>query len=279
MEKEIRVIDETKGILRITTLNERWYSNSEIDPKTGLPFYKFYPSVTWKSGYYPKGIGYFKWLASKGWDESQTIMIEAGHRGTTVHKATEILEKGGVVPLTATFEIEGVKKELQPEEIEAIFSFKRFFELVRPEVLASEITVFGDNEAGTVDCIWRVKDKVKVDSKNIILPGIYIIDKKTSQQVWESHRIQLNMYSEANIDYKLLGISEQEWKDRKLAVLGLGNKLTKAGYKWTPVEHNPKMSQVARDIWVNENPEAKPKQMDYPLVIEIEKEGGENAQH
>ena len=60
MKKEIIDIDNKKKIIRITTLNERWYAKSVGEKKTGLPTYKFYPSSTWVAGYYPKGIGFYK---------------------------------------------------------------------------------------------------------------------------------------------------------------------------------------------------------------------------
>lgn len=273
MQKEIKVIDEAKGIVRITTLDERWYSKSIMDSITGLPSYSFTPSATWIAGYYPKGIGYFKWLASKGWDEAQAIMIAAGDKGTKVHVATEILEKGGEFLIDMKLpNRDGVEEELSTEEIVCIVSFKRFFELVRPEVLASEITVFCPDCAGTVDSVWRVHKNIKVGHNSTITKGIWIIDKKTSQYIWESHRIQLSIYNEANIDYRSMNITDEEWKNRKLAILGLGNNKTKEGYKFTEIPYKPKMVQVAKEIWANENPKAAPKQRDLPLIIKIDPE-------
>ena len=271
MEKEIKTIDEAKGIVRVTTLDERWYSKATIDKVTGLPTYDYFPSATWIANYYPKGIQYFKWLASKGWDESQAIMESAGEKGTRVHKATELLEKGSQIPIDMTLPDRlGVEKELTTEEVACILSFKTFFELVKPEVLASEITVFCPDCAGTIDSIWRVKKDIKVGYDSTMTKGIWIIDKKTSQYIWESSKIQLSIYNEAEIPYNSMYISEEEWKNRKLAILGLGNKRTKSGYKFTEIPYKPKMVQVAKDIWANENPKAKPKQRDLPLVIKIE---------
>jgi hypothetical protein len=38
------------------------------------------PSVTWISGFWPKGIGFYKWLADKGWDEAEAAKQAAGDK-------------------------------------------------------------------------------------------------------------------------------------------------------------------------------------------------------
>ena len=37
MKKELRTIDEEKGIIQITTTDERWYTFKSTEKKTGLP--------------------------------------------------------------------------------------------------------------------------------------------------------------------------------------------------------------------------------------------------
>src|SRR3990172_10646192 len=92
MEKIIKVI---KGnVMQITTLGERWYARQSEDKKTGLPIFKYYPSVTWICGYYPKGIPFYKWLADKGWDEAEAIKNAAGDKGSKVHSACQLLDTG-----------------------------------------------------------------------------------------------------------------------------------------------------------------------------------------
>ncbi len=275
MQKEIKVIDEAKQILRVTTMLERWYFKPGEDIKTGLPTFKYYPSSTWIAQCYPKGLPYWRWLADKGWDQSQAIMIEAGNRGTKVHKLTEDIEKGEEIDIrTAKYsDSEGKEDFLTPDEIEAGQSFIRFFDLVKPQVLATEMTIFGKNWAGTLDSIWRVPQNVKVGYNCTIQKGIWIIDKKTSKDIWPSHKIQLASYSHADIDYKALGITDKEWAERKLGILQLGNKRTKEGYKFTPIEDKFELFKHAYAIWEEENPEAKPKQRDLPLILKAEHNG------
>ena len=58
MKKDIITINEEKGIIQITTVDERWYSFQTNNKTTGLPEYRYLPSVTWITEYYPKGIAY-----------------------------------------------------------------------------------------------------------------------------------------------------------------------------------------------------------------------------
>jgi hypothetical protein len=119
------------------------------------------------------------------------------------------------------------------------------------------MTVFGEDYAGTLDRIYEIEGR------------IWIVDLKTSQQVWEEHKLQISAYSHADIDFVKLGISQEKWDKRGLAVLQLGYRLNKAGFKFTEIEDKYNLFRMARAIWDNENPEAKPKQKDYPLTIKL----------
>ena len=80
--------------------------------------------------------------------------------------------------------------------------------------------------AGTLD---------EMDATPSSVPGIrqiWIVDKKTSKSVSHGHGMQLSSYSHADIDYKTLGITDEEWKNRKLAVLQLGYPYNKDKYKF-----------------------------------------------
>ncbi len=275
MQKEIKIIDEAKQILRVTTTDSRWYGKLEEDSKTGLPIFKYYPSSSWITNYYPKNENFHRWLAEKGWEQSQTIMIEAGDRGTKVHSLTEDIENGNEIDIrTAKYaNSDGEEEFLTPDEIEGGQSFIKLFDLLEPKVLATELTIFGENYAGTLDSIWRVPKTVQVNSKCKITAGIWIIDKKTSKSIYPSHQIQLASYSHANIDFKALGITNIEWASRKLAILQLCYKKNKDGFKFTPIEDKFELFKHAYAIWEEENPAAKPKQRDLPLILKAKHNG------
>ena len=259
MQKEIKIVDKEKGFIRITTVNERWYAKQGENPDTKLPEYQFFPSSTWIASHYPKGIAFYKWLADKGWNDAEAIKNAAGNKGSKVHQAIELLEKAGELPIETVFTNSdtGFAEQLTTEELDCIFSFTKWHEETKPLLIANEMTVFGNNYAGTLDRIYNINGQ------------IYIVDLKTSQQIWEEFKLQVSSYSHAEIDYVSLGITKEAWDKRKMAILQVGYRLNKAGWKFTEVEDKFYLFQMAYAIWQNENPNSKPKQKDYPLTLRI----------
>jgi hypothetical protein len=259
MKKEIREIKD--GVLCITTLNERWYAKPSINKETGLPEYRYFPSSTWIAGYYPKGIGFMKWLAEKGWDEAEAIKQAAGDKGSKSHYACQDIDAGQLIDIQTSKYVNpstGQEEELTPEEIDCILSFRDWTDAVKPELLASELTAFNEAEgyAGTIDRIYRINGQ-------ILIP-----DLKTGQTIWPEWELQISSYSHLDIDYKALGITDEEWKNRKLAVLQIGYRKNQNRYKFTVIEDKFALFMHAKAIWANENPEAEPKEAKYPLVIQ-----------
>jgi hypothetical protein len=256
MLKEIKKIK--KNVMRITSLNERWYAKISINPKTKSKEYIYYPSSTWISGYYPKGTYFYKWLAGKGWSEVEAVKQAAADKGSRVHYACENLDKGKKIKITDKYInlSTGKKEELSKEEIDCIISYRDFLDEVGPVLLAQEITSFGDVYAGTADKIFKIGNQ------------IWIIDLKTSQSIWPEHELQISSYSHMQFDLKKLAITEKEWKNRKLAILQIGYKKNKKGWKFTEVQDKYHLFRnVAYKIWKNENPDFKPKERDYPTII------------
>lgn len=224
-----------------------------------MPVYTYYPSVTWIAGHYPKGIPFYKWLADRGWDEAEAIKNAAGDKGSKVHKACEDIDMGvkiDVVNAKYVNNSSGQPENLTREEVDCIISYSDFIETFRPILLANERTCFGKNYAGTIDKIFRVNGQ------------IWILDIKTSKNIWEEFKLQLSAYSHADIDYKKLGITDDEWAKRKLYILQVGYKKNKDGYKLTELEDKFFLFEVAYLLWKNENPSAKPVEAFYPLFIQ-----------
>lgn len=57
MQKIFTLVNEEKGIVQVTTDDERFYVREGKDETTGLPKHIYLPSVTWIASYVPKGIG------------------------------------------------------------------------------------------------------------------------------------------------------------------------------------------------------------------------------
>ena len=244
MKIEIKKIIDA-NIIRITTPDERWYQL----PNTDI----WLPSSTWICDYAPKGIEFYKWLASKGWDEAESIKVSAGNKGSIVHNATEILAKTGEIKIDDTFQdSNGDFREMNADEYEGVMSFYNFCNDYDVEFLDHEKTVFNKEigYAGTLD--HRVKLKTA--------EGIYIIDKKTSANIYLSHEIQLSSYFHAD-----------DIEADKMAILQLGYKRNKKGYKFTEVEDKFNLFVSAYSFWEADNKGKQPKQKDYPTTLTLHK--------
>jgi len=247
MKKEIRIVNEEKRILQVTTIDERWYIREATDKVTGLPAYEYVPSVTWICEHYPKGIAFYKWLANKGWDEAEALKEAAADKGSKVHCAIRNLILGQTVGINDKYLNPTTAKEedLSLEEYDCILSFVEWVKVNKPRFLQSEFVVFGEGYAGTVDLLCEIKDKV------------FIVDFKTSQYIWPSMELQLSAYKHAQ---------DQEVN---LAILQLGYRLNKKKYKFTEIDDNFNEFLAAKTIWAKEQKGVQPKQKDYPLEVKL----------
>lgn len=268
MKKEIREIRTKDGekILQITTYDERWYAKPVLDEQTGMPRYEFYPSVTWiTSTGYPKGIGFMKWLAQQGWDEAQAAGDEASARGYKIHYAAGKLLSGEKLSIEDKLPKEWgdpEPEEIKPDEWGALMTLKDWVESIKNfEVVAVEYTAFNEKEkyAGTIDLICRIDGQ------------LYLIDIKTSKEIWPEHELQLSAYANLEVNLEELGISEQEWKNKKLAILQIGYTRNQRGWKLTEVDEQYDLFLAAKKIWEKEHSEDTPEQKEYPLTIQIQK--------
>ena len=160
MTKEIKTVDEARGVVRVTTISERWYARPTLDARTGLPQYEFVPSVTWITSHYPLGIGFYKWLAAKGWDEAEAIKEAAGARGSKVHTAIAKLLEGETIRMEMALPhpSTGQPDPLTLEEYDAILAFAAWHGDTTPVLVDHEFVVWNAQEgyAGTVDLLCTI---------------------------------------------------------------------------------------------------------------------------
>lgn len=274
MKKEIRTVDEKKGILQVTTVDERWYVRDMTDPETGLPKYRFYPSVTWICDHYPKGVAFYKWLASKGWDEAESIKTAAGDKGSKVHYAIRDLIEGRIVAIDAKYRNNstGEDEELSLEEYDCLMAFALWHKEVKPKFIACEFAVWADlcqnklclchNTGGKTCCEECAGGYAgTVDLLCEIAGQLYLVDFKTSQYIWPSHELQVSAYKHAG---------GEETLKAKLAILQVGYKLNKRRYKFTEVDDCYNEFLAARTIWAKEQKGVHPHQKDYPLRVRLD---------
>ena len=233
------------NIVQITTLDERWYEC----PDNKDVIYR--PSSSWIAGYYPKGIAFYKWLAEKGWDESQALKNAAGNRGSKVHQAIEILMNGNTVHMSDQFTNHetGLIEETSVEEWECIMSFVEWFKETKPEIIAFEQVIENKevNYAGTMDL------KCKIDGE------VWVVDFKTSAYIWAEHKLQLSSYKHADGNEDVV----------KQGILQLNYKLNKKKFKFTEIDDKFDLFLSAYKIWEEENKDVQPKQKDYPTELSI----------
>lgn len=257
MKKEFRVVSE--NTVQITTSDERWYSRQGTNPATGLPEIQFVPSVTWIAGHYPKGIGFYKWLADKGWDESQAIKEAAGDKGSRVHRAIVDLLDGGTVAMDAKMSLgDEPGQELTLEEYDCLRAFADWWTACQPQTLAREVTVFNDSVgyAGTLDWVGMFHKPPKGLS-----PGPWLLDWKTGQYVWPEHELQVSAYAHSDWICEKGGL--------RLGILQVGYRKNKAGWKLTEVQDQFPLFLAAKQIWQKECEGQQPSQKDYPLSLSL----------
>jgi hypothetical protein len=250
MQHETRIVDKEKGIVQVTTEDERWYRKTNKDKVT-----IWIPSVTWITGYYPKGIAYMKWLASHGWDESQALMEEAGEKGTYTHKACEMLLSGSVVRFDTIVD----DRALTTTEYANVMSFVEWFDEYKPKVRKTECTVFSPDElyAGTLDLDCEIEIPK--------FEGEWIIDFKTSPNIWPSHELQLSAYKHAHNPKARIGILQLGYKYNK-----------KKKWKFTEITDQMPLFNATYKIWEKECAGISPLQRDYPLELKLKFKEEEN---
>lgn len=256
MKKIIKEVDEKRGIVQITISDERWYMRPSKDAN-GLPIIQSVPSVTFITGSYPKGVAFYKWLADKGWDESEAIKQAAGNKGSKVHLAIADILQGKEVRIESKYpNKEGLEEELSLEECDCILSFVNWYKEVKPKVLAWETVIFSDqhNYAGTVDFLCEIEGET------------WIIDFKTGQYIWPEYELQLSAYRRA-IENGENVFHGTDVTKLKTAVLQVGYRRNKNGYKFTEIENKFDLFQAAQVIWKNEHGGEQPSKKDYPIIL------------
>jgi hypothetical protein len=247
MKYEIKEVDAERGIICITTPDQRHYARRIMGN------WDFVPSVTWicDTGC-PKSVGFYKWLANKGWDEAEQIKASAGDRGSKVHQAISVLVRGGTVSIDDAFENPRTlePEPLTPTEYECLMSFVDWYQETKPEVILNEFTVWNEKYryAGTVDLKCRINGK------------LWLIDVKTSSEIWLPYELQVSAYKHADLP----PIAQ------KLGILQVGYRKNKRKWKFTPVKDQFSLFLAARRIWQKEAGNQKPLQREFPLELTLQ---------
>ena len=143
---------------------------------------------------------------------------------------------------------DGENAELTAEEYEAIMSFYNWVKEANPKFSITEHTVFNSEigYGGTLDAIAEIDGKT------------YIIDFKTSKDVYLSHEVQIASYLHCD-----------NIKADNMAILQLGYNKNKKKFKFTEIEDKFNLFLSAYGFWKEENENKQPHQKDYPTSIKL----------
>ncbi len=264
-KKEIVNVDEERRIVRITTADERFYAREVFDKITGLPRIDFRPSLTHIIGYYPKDKGFEQFLKNNG-NESEEIAQAAAERGSKVHQAIEVLNKGGVVKAYDQFTNPrtGQPEELTWDEYGLVISYRTWWENEgrnEYEILDSERVVWPEGEGTEVGGPLHFAATLDIRARRLSDNTIGTIDVKTSKAIYDSHKMQVSAIRKAE---QAQGV-DSKWG----AILQIGYRLNKAGYKFTEVEDLFDQYLVAKKIYDYKSGKAGPSQVEYPLEVSL----------
>ncbi len=237
MKLEIRKIDEKRGMMQVTIADERWYINEE--EKISVP------SVTWISSYYYTSPYLIKWIADKGLDEAEAVKVAAGDKGSRVHKAIDMWLDGVEIKIDTKIMHDGLEQELSAEENVCFKSFLDWYQETKPKIIGHDYVLYGDGYGGTVDI------KCEIDGE------LGILDLKTSQAVYKGHELQISAYKHADPDKD---------KIQKLWILQIGYRRNEKKFKLNEVEDKFKLFLNAKETWTEENKDATPKYIEFPLT-------------
>jgi len=260
--------------------DDRWYRVGD----------EYYPSVTTILGIISRPF-LAKWRGDIGNREADMRMFEASERGTRIHSAFETLIKGGTVvynppqrpvytpdeinALTAKYDgfVEIVKYQ---DEALQINKLMKFLEIVKPEILASEVTVYSDSQryAGTVDAVMKIKGgKYPVNGRVPleIKGGVWIVDLKTGKSLDDNAFMQMAAYAGAHVE---LGGAEvagtmvlHTGSSNRAGIEGLG-----VSVRTDEMDQDFRDFQTAHQLWLRKNKNVQPKAFEFPTLFTLKKE-------
>ncbi len=268
-------------IMQVTYFDDRVYRIKEGDK------YHYISSVSTRLGIEDKPF-LLRWYADLGWEEARKRLHESEDRGKRIHFALWLYLNGGTViynpwnsPIYSENQTDELKKEAKglfmilknQDEMIALWKLQRFFEIVKPKVVASEETVYSieDDIAGTLDMALEIQaGTYDVNGAGkLIVPetGVYIGDLKSGNQVSDSAWSQVAAYAVAfermkGIKPKGAVILHTSAKSKK-GIEGFSAELLPADELNVHYEIFKRLSFV----WKQRNPNFGPKEFLFPSLI------------
>ena len=168
-----RILEISEDSKMITLPDSRYYRRNG----------KYYPSITYVLGTYPKGSYFEDWLKKVGYS-SEYIVKKAAEQGTQTHEMIEDYLNGKELNFLSPTGY----PQYDPLVWQMFLRFVDFWEEYNPKLIETEVHLFSDEikVAGTCDMVCEIE----IDGKT----ELWIIDFKTSNHLQTTYDLQTAIY-------------------------------------------------------------------------------------
>jgi len=168
-----RILEISEDAKQITMPDSRYYRRNG----------KYYPSITYVLGSYPKGKFFEDWLKKVGYS-SEYIVKKAAEQGTQTHEMIEDYLNGKELNFLSPTGY----PQYDPLVWQMFLRFVDFWEEYNPKLIETEVHLFSDEikVAGTCDMVCEIE----IDGKT----ELWIIDFKTSNHLQTTYDLQTSIY-------------------------------------------------------------------------------------
>ena len=170
-KKYNRILEISDDAKQITLPDSRYYRRNG----------KYYPSVTYVLGYYPKGKFFEDWLKKVGYS-ADYLVKKAADEGTQVHEMIESYLNNEELNFLSS----NGDPLYNPNIWQMFLKFVEWWETYNPTLLETEVHLFSDElkVAGTCDLVCEIEGE------------LWIVDFKTSNSIQTTYELQTAIYSE-----------------------------------------------------------------------------------
>jgi ATP-dependent exoDNAse (exonuclease V) beta subunit len=233
-----RILEISEDATQITLPDSRYYRRNG----------KYYPSVTYVLGYYPKGKFFENWLKQVGFS-ADYIVKKAAEEGTQVHELAEEYLNGAEL----NFLDERGRPQYNPDVWQMFLRFVEFWETHKPTLIETEVHLFSDKLkiAGTCDLIVEMNGE------------LWLLDLKTSNQLQTVYELQTAVYGQCyeecfgkKIDrYGILWLKSSKRGSKKDKMQGKGWEVVESTRTF---EENIDIFKTVKRLFDLENPTHSP---------------------
>jgi hypothetical protein len=233
-----RILEISDDATQITLPDSRYYRRNG----------KYYPSVTYVLGYYPKGKFFENWLKQVGFS-ADYIVKKAAEEGTQVHELAEEYLNGAEL----NFLDERGRPQYNPDVWQMFLRFVEFWETFKPALIETEVHIFSDElkVAGTCDLIVEINGE------------LWLLDLKTSNQIQTVYELQTAVYGQCyeecfgkKIDrYGILWLKSSKRGPKKDKMQGKGWEIVESSRTF---EENIDIFKTVKRLFDLENPTHSP---------------------